>query len=198
MALPPAVGGTTSGFAEPFFAFDPALKELEQNQRPDATAATVIAASATATAATRDAASLIVAPATVVSISTAAAATLGGLPLRAAVLARYPLPCRDMSLGSGGILGGQTCLVIVVFAVLMVVTVRIDGGGDGRSLLILAGRRLGSGGILGGQTCLAVVVFAALMVTVKIDGGGDGYSLAIVAGRRLGSGSIAVARLAWW
>ena len=107
MALPPAVGGTTSGFAEPFFAFDPALKELEQNQRPDATAATVIAASATATAATRDAASLIVAPATVVSISTAAAATLGGLPLRAAVLARYPLPCRDMSLGSGGILSSN-------------------------------------------------------------------------------------------
>ena len=107
VALPPAVGGTTSDLAEPFFAFDPALKELEQNQRPDATAATVIAASATATAATRDAASLIVAPATVVSISTAAAATLGGLPLRAAVLARYPLPCRDMSLGSGGILSSN-------------------------------------------------------------------------------------------
>ena len=103
-----------------------------------------------------------------------------------------------MSLGSGGVLGGQTCLVIVVFAVLMVVTLRIDGSGDGCSLAIVGGRRLGSGGILGGQTCLAVVVFAALMVTVRIDGGGDGYSLAIVAGRRLGSGSIAVARLAWW
>ena len=89
-------------------------------------------------------------------------------------------------------------MVMVVFAVLMVVKVRINGGGDCCSLAIVAGRRLGSGGILGGQTCLAVVVFAALMVTVRIDGGGDGYSLAIVAGRRLGSGSIAVARLAWW
>ena len=77
-------------------------------------------------------------------------------------------------------------MVIVVFAVLMVVTVRIDGGGDGRSLLILAGRRLGSGGILGGQTCLVVVVFAVLMVvTVRIGGGGHGCSLVIVAGRRL-------------
>ena len=45
-------------------------------------------------------------------------------------------------LGFGGILGGQTCLVVVVFAVLMVVTVRIGGGGHGCSLVIVAGRRL--------------------------------------------------------
>ena len=126
---------------KPFSAFDPAFKDLEQNQRRAATPAAAIAASDTATAATKDAASAIVAPATVVSISTAAAATLGGPPLRAAVLARYPLPCRDMSLGSGGIRGGQTCLVVVVLAVLMVDTVRIDSGGDGGSLAIVAGRQ---------------------------------------------------------
>ena len=79
--------------------------------------------------------------------------------------------------------GSSVCSALQV---LMLVTVKIGGGGDGCSLAIVGGRRLGFGGILGGQTCLVVVVFAVLMVvTVRIGGGGDGCSLTIVAGRRL-------------